>query len=122
MKKIVFSILFVVFISHFGACINTAHAGDADNVVYLLNTEYGRVCKAELSGWFSKTLIINWTSNTKKIHAIKILAEIGTVKTMLYKDGVRYLQFPNDVGTYNIIDWKTGEKKSISDKARYYFP
>jgi len=122
MRKIVFSILFLVFISIFGTCINTAQAGNAVNVVSILNKQYGRVCKAELTGWFTKTLVINWTANTKKIDAIKILAEIGTVKEILYDDSVRYLQFPNDMGTYNIIDWKTGEKKSISDKARYYFP
>lgn len=122
MRKIYITVLFVVCIAQFVAFNNTAQAGNADNVVLLLNTQYGSVCKAELKGWITKTLKIDWTSNTKKLHAIKVLAEIGTVKEILYKDGVRYLQFPNDIGTYNVIDWKTGEKKTISKKTRYYFP
>lgn len=89
--------------------------------VAAMNSLYGNVCHAELVGFFSKTLIIDWTSNTKKIHAIKVMAEIGDSKNKLYEDGVRYFQFPNDAGTYNVIDWKTGEKKSISDRANYYF-
>ena len=114
---IIFSIIFPV-----GVCINNAQAGDADNIVYILNSQYGSVCKAELTGWFTKTLKIDWTSKTRKIDAIKVLSEIGTVKRILYNDGVRYLQFPNDMGTYNIIDWETGEKNSISDYTTYYFP
>jgi hypothetical protein len=109
-----------VFVYFFA--VDSAEAGDAENVVYILNTQYGRVCKAELTGVFTKTLKIDWTANTAKINAIKVLAEIGSVKEILYKDGVRYLQFPNDSGTYNVIDWKTGEKKSISDSTPYYFP
>jgi hypothetical protein len=98
-----------------------AHAGDAEKIVKILNSEYGNVCRAELNGVFSKTLKIEWTANTKKIHAIKVMAEIGGVKDRLYKDGVRYFQFPNDAGTYNIIDWKTGEKSSLNDRAKYHF-
>lgn len=49
------------------------------------------------------------------------MAEIGTLKPQLYESGVRYLQFPNDAGTYNIIDWKTGEKTSNSERAPYHF-
>lgn len=98
-----------------------AFAGNAENVVRIINSEYGAVCKADLTGMFSKTLKIDWTSRTKKIHAMKILAEIGSVNERLYADGVRYFQFPNDSGTYNVIDWKTGEKKSISDRSPYYF-
>lgn len=94
---------------------------DADTVVKLINTMYGAVCHAEINGFFSKTLKLDWTANTKKIHAMKVLAEIGSVKAKLYEDGVRYFQFPNDAGTYNVIDWKTGEKKSISERAQYYF-
>lgn len=100
---------------------NHAFAGIAENIVSLINSEYGAVCKADLNGMFSKTLKIDWTSRTKKIHAMKILAEIGSVKERLYADGVRYFQFPNDSGTYNVIDWKTGEKKTISDRSQYYF-
>ena len=98
-----------------------ALAGDADNVVKIINNQYGAVCRAELSGMFSKTLKIDWTSRTVKMHAIKILAEIGSVKERLYADGVRYFQFPNSGGTYNVMDWKTGDKKTISDKSPYYF-
>ena len=98
-----------------------ANAGDAENIVNLINIQYGGVCKAELSGFLSKTLKIDWTNRTVKIQAIKILAEIGSVKEKLYADGVRYFQFPNDGGTYNVIDWKTGEKKSNSDRSMYYF-
>ena len=119
MRRILLLIPFI-FVSHF-VIPDSAVAGDAENVVYLLNTQYGRVCKAELTGFFTKTLKIDWTSNTVKINAIKVLAEIGSVKEILYRDGVRYFQFPNDMGTYNVIDWKTGEKKSISDRAPYYF-
>jgi len=89
--------------------------------VIALNGLYGNVCHAELSGFFSKTLKIDWTNNTKKIHAIKVIAEVGDSKNKLYQDGVRYFQFPNDAGTYNLIDWKTGEMNSIPDRAVYYF-
>lgn len=98
-----------------------AFSGTADNIVMLINSKYGEVCTADLTGVFSKTLKIDWTSRTAKIHAMKVLAEIGSVKEKLYSDGVRYFQFPNDSGTYNVIDWKTGEKKTISDKSQYYF-
>jgi len=96
-------------------------AGFADAFAAVLNSMYGNVCQAEISGFFSKTLKVDWTANTKMIHSIKVLGEVGSAKEQLYNDGVRYFQFPNDAGTYNVIDWKTGEKKSISDKATYYF-
>ncbi|NWH06897.1 hypothetical protein [Desulfobacter latus] len=96
-------------------------SGAAEKVVSILNISYGNVCHAELTGIFSKTLKIDWTRNTVKLHAIKVLAEIGSVKKGLYKDGVRYFQFPNNAGTYNVIDWKTGQKKSTSERAKYYF-
>ena len=94
---------------------------DADTLVKLINVMYGNVCHAEINGFFSKTLKLDWTANTKKIHAIKVMAEIGSIKEKLYRDGVRYFQFPNDIGTYNVIDWETGEKKSISERTNYYF-
>lgn len=96
-------------------------SGYADAVVTILNTSFGNVCHAEIAGFFSKTLKIDWTGNTNKLHAMKVFAEIGSVKEKLYEDGVRYFQFPNDTGTYNVIDWKSGEKESISDRAPYYF-
>jgi hypothetical protein len=52
---------------------------------------------------------------------MKVLAEIGSVKSALYDDGVRYLKFPNDAGGYNVIDWKTGEKTSADERAPYFF-
>jgi hypothetical protein len=91
--------------------------------VALMNIEFSNVCEVGIEkSWFSgDTLKIDWTSRTNKLHAMRVLAEIGTSKERLYGDGIRYLKFPNDVGTYNVIDWKTGEKTSISDRARYYF-
>jgi hypothetical protein len=108
--------------SHSSSSSLSQSSGYAEKVVDVLNTAYGNVCHAELEGFFSKTLKIDWTSNTVKLHVIKVLAEIGSVKESLYKDGVRYLEFPNDRGTYNVIDWKTGEKTSTSERAQYYFP
>ena len=93
----------------------------AERVVEFLNTEYGRVCRAELEGLFEKTIKIDWTSDTTRIHAYKILGEIGEIKEALFRDRVRYLQFPNDGGTYNVIDWKTGDKWSVPERAPYYF-
>ncbi len=98
-----------------------AHAGDASNIVTILKAEYGAVCDAKIEGWLSKTLKIDWTARTNKLHALKVLAEISSVKEKLYNDGVRYLKFPNDSGGYNVIDWKTGEKTSVSERAPYYF-
>ena len=94
---------------------------DAKTIVQVLNNLYGDFCTAELNGWFSKTLKIDWTSRTQMIHSIRIIAEIGSVKEALYDDGVRYFQFPNNMGTYNVIDWKTGMKESINDRAPYFF-
>ena len=94
---------------------------DAKIVVAVLNSRYGNVCKARLKGFLNKRLILDWTGHTNKLHVLTIFAEVGSVKGDLYRDGVRYFQFPNNAGTYNVIDWKTGEKKSISDRAPYYF-
>lgn len=94
---------------------------DPEAAALLLNSMYGKVCKAEIKGFFSKTLKIDWTYNTKLIHSIKVLAEIGNSKEQLYRGGIRYLQFPNNAGGYNVIDWETGEKRSISDSAPYFF-
>jgi hypothetical protein len=49
------------------------------------------------------------------------MAAIGQSKETLYSKGIRYLKFPNDSGGYNVIDWKTGEKSSVDERARYYF-
>jgi len=118
MRRIsVIAIVFVTLVSAVPAC-----ATDAKTVVALLNAMYGNVCTATLEGWFSKTLKLDWTAHTNKFAALKVLAEVATVKEDLYSDGVRYFKFPNDAGEYNVIDWKTGEKTSVSERARYYFP
>lgn len=111
-KAVILSTFFAAF---------PARAGVAENLVKIINEQYGSVCQAELSGVFSKTLKIDWTSRTVKIQALKILGEIGSVKDRLYGDGVRYFQFPNSSGMYNVVDWKTGEKKTVGDRAPYYF-
>jgi hypothetical protein len=49
------------------------------------------------------------------------MAAIGKSKETLYSKGIRYLKFPNDSGGYNIIDWKTGDKSSVDERARYHF-
>jgi hypothetical protein len=69
----------------------------------------------------SDTLKIDWTSRATKLNAAMVLAAVGTVKETLYKDGVRYFKFPNNEGGYNIVDWKTGEKASVSERAPYFF-
>ncbi len=116
---------------HYGKTADTPRTSSSAPTVYdeidpeifasLLNQMYGNVCKAEINEIFRKTLKIDWTERTVKLHVIKVLGEIGSIKEQLYLGGVRYFQFPNDAGTYNIIDWKTGDKKSISDRAPYYF-
>jgi tetratricopeptide (TPR) repeat protein len=96
-------------------------SANARTIVSQINTHYGAVCEATLEGWFTKTLKLDWTSRTVRLHVIKIFAEIANVKEALYSDGVRYFKFPNDAGGYNIIDWQTGEKTSVSERAPYYF-
>jgi hypothetical protein len=96
-------------------------AGYRDTFVQLLEAYYGAVCTVKIEGWRNKTLRVDWTGATVKLHAIKVLAEIGEAKEELYEDGIRYLKFPNDSGGYNVIDWKTGEIKSIDERAPYYF-
>ena len=49
-----------------------------------------------------------------------VFAAVGNAKDALYVGGVRYFKFPNDAGGYNVIDWKTGEKTSVSEGAPYY--
>lgn len=93
----------------------------AEIIVEAINVQYGNVCHAELTGWFTKTLKLDWTPRTTKLHMLGIMAAIGRFKRELYEDGVRYLQIPNNIGTYNVFDWKTGEKRTISDRAPYYF-
>jgi hypothetical protein len=100
---------------------NPSLAADAKTIVSVMNAMYGNVVNASLEGWVSKTLKIDWTTRTTKLHAMKVLAEIGSVKSDLYEGGIRYFKFPNDAGGYNVIDWKTGEKTSVDERAPYFF-
>jgi hypothetical protein len=112
-----------LFFAWFGTSLwsNPSFAADAKTIVQLMNVMYGNVANASVEGWLSKTLKIDWTPRTTKLHAMKVLAEVGSVKSALYDDGIGYLKFPNDAGGYNIIDWKTGEKKSVDERAPYFF-
>ena len=110
-----FAVLFISVVS------TPVHASFKDDFVDLMNAYYGNVCRVKIEGVFTKTIRVDWTSQTVMLHTIKIFAEIGDAKDKLYSDGVRYFKFPNDAGTYNVIDWKTGEKKLDHDRALYYF-
>ncbi len=92
------------------------------SVAEIINAQFGRVCHASIEGFFSSTLRLDWTAETNKLNAMMVLAAIGKAKETMYNKGIRYLKFPNDAGTYNVIDWKTGEKSLDNDRARYYFP
>jgi hypothetical protein len=90
-------------------------------VADLINEQFGRVCEAKVEGIFSNTLRLDWTSQTNKLNMIVVMAAVGKAKDSIYSKGIRYLKFPNDAGGYNIIDWKTGDKSSIDQRAPYYF-
>lgn len=90
---------------------------DPEKFVKLLNEEYGRVCRASLEGWWNRALKIDWTSETRVLDVGMVLALVGQAKEGLAAGGVRYLKFPNDGGTYNVIDWRTGEKWSNDERA-----
>jgi hypothetical protein len=94
----------------------------AHRAVEIINTEFGNICRASLEGIFTTTLRLDWTASTTKLHVAIVFAAIGKSKDALYESGIRYLKFPNDAGGYNIIDWKTGERTSVNERARYYFP
>lgn len=95
--------------------------GLAQTWVDTMNQQQGNWCRLELSGWFAKTLKLDWTERTTSAQALGTLAGIGSIKETLYANGVRYFQYPNNAGTYNVIDWKTGDRTSISERAPYYF-
>ncbi len=99
------------------------HSGNSGNskVADLINSQFGRVCEAKVEGIFSNTLRLDWTAETKKLNVIVVMAAVGNAKETIYSKGIRYLKFPNDAGGYNIIDWKTGDKSSIDERAPYYF-
>jgi len=92
-----------------------------NKVADILNSQFGRICEARVEGLFSDTLRIDWTAETTKFHTLTVLAAIGSAKETMYSKGIRYLKFPNDAGGYNVIDWKTGGKSSVDERARYYF-
>lgn len=96
-------------------------SGSGDKAAEIINSQFGQFCEAKAEGVFSDTLRLDWKSNTTKLHTVTVIASIGKAKETLYSKGIRYLKFPNDAGGYNIIDWKTGEKTSTSERAPYYF-
>jgi uncharacterized protein (DUF433 family) len=99
---------------------NPAPSRGAEDIVLALNASHREYCQAELTGWSGKTLKIDWSIRSKRLQKEEILSEIDRAKTRLLRGGVRYLQVPNDVGTYDLVDWKTGRKKSIDQKAFPY--
>jgi hypothetical protein len=94
---------------------------DSSKVADVINSQFGGICEAKVEGISSNTLRLDWTAATTKFNVLTILAAIGKSKETLYSKGIRYLKYPNDAGTYNIIDWKTGQKSSDDEHARYYF-
>jgi hypothetical protein len=86
-----------------------------------MSLQYGAVSTFSVEGWLTKTLRVDWTARTTVFQALLVFAAIGNSKTELYRSGVRYLKFPNNVGDYNIIDWETGTKTSVAERAPYYF-
>jgi hypothetical protein len=96
-------------------------SSNGSKIADIINSQFGRVCEAKAEGLFSDTLRLDWTAATTKMHVITVMAAIGQSKETLYSKGIRYLKFPNDSGGYNIIDWKTGDKSSINERAPYHF-
>jgi len=92
---------------------------DRSKIADIINSQFGMVCEAKVEG--SETLRLDWTSRTTKLNVITVMAAIGKSKETLYSKGIRYLKYPNDGGTYNVIDWKTGERTSVNEPAHYYF-
>lgn len=86
-----------------------------------IRRQHGRICQLEVKGLLVRTLKVDWTAHTNKLGAMVVLGEIGKAKQRLHESGVRFLQIPNNAGTYNVFDWETGEKRSISDRAPFYF-
>ena len=94
---------------------------DSSKVADIINSQFVGICEAKVEGISSDTLRLDWTAATTKLNFLTIMAAIGKSKETLYSKGIRYLKYPNDAGTYNIIDWKTGQKSSVDERARYYF-
>jgi hypothetical protein len=111
-----FSILAILAVFYF-----VSGNSDGAKIAEIFNSQFGRVCEAKVEGIFSNTLRLDWTAATTKLNVITVMAAIGQSKETLYSKGIRYLKFPNDAGGYNIIDWKTGEKSSVDERAQYHF-
>ena len=58
--------------------ITDAHAGYKENFVKILNLYYGNVCEAKIEGFFTKTLRIDWTSETVLLHTIKVFGDVSS--------------------------------------------
>jgi hypothetical protein len=121
-RRIIVWIIIIPVVLFVAISLLSGSGPTARRTVVLLNAEYGSICDAALEGWGQDTLRVDWTSRTTKINSIQVLAAVGAAKDVLYRDGVRYFKFPNDAGGYNIIDWRTGEKTSVDERAPYYFP
>lgn len=81
----------------------------------------GNHCHGEISGIFDLTLRLDWTSRTQPQHVKNILIKVMTDRKKLISDGVRYLEYPNNAGTYNVIDFKTGKRSATDEKALPWF-
>ena len=119
--KIVLWLILIPVLLYFAISFFSGSGSVARRVVDAFNSELGGICKVELEGWGANTIKVDWTSRTTKLNSIQVFGAIATAKSTLYNDGVRYFKFPNDAGGYNIIDWKTGEKTSVGERAPYYF-
>lgn len=105
-----------------GQPVYSSPSSSISSVADVINLQFGRICHATIEGFFSSTLRLDWTAETNKLNAITVLAAVGKAKAVMYEKGIRYFKFPNNAGSYNVIDWKTGEKSLDNDRARYYFP
>ncbi len=97
--------------------------GDSDvanDLVADLNKS-GDHCHGEISGIFDLTLRIDWTSRTREDHVKNIIAKVTAERKRLYEDGVRYFEYPNNAGTYNVVDFKTGARTATNEKALPWF-
>lgn len=100
----------------FGFVPTTSFAGEAKDLVGRINSKFGRVAEAELDGWFTKTLVLNWKRETVNIQAGLIIRTMEGMRDRLINDGVRYFKYQNDQCGYNLIDWKTGKKTSVNER------
>lgn len=81
----------------------------------------GNHCHGEISGIFELTLRIDWTSRTAAHNVKNVINRIMAERKRLSEDGVRYFEYPNHAGTYNVLDFKTGKQTAINDEALPWF-